>query len=330
MVDSSPSDAELERAAQRLRDGGVVAIPTETVYGLAANALDPAAVARVFSIKQRPSFDPLIVHVASSAKARELAREWPEVAARLAGAFWPGPLTLVLKKREIIPDLVTAGLASFAVRVPDHPLALALLGKLDFPLAAPSANPFGKVSPTTARHVRDSLGDAVDLVLDGGPCRTGVESTVVSLVDPERPTLLRPGGTSIEEIERVIAPVRLVRRDSGAIDDSAAPAPGMATSHYATRTPLVLTSSLAGRSGPSLGARVGWLGLGLPDEPGYSIIESLGEPDDLVGAATRLFAAMRRLDEAKLDVIVAQPPPEVGLGVAIADRLRRASRSAAG
>lgn len=329
MADSSPSDADLERAAQRLREGGVVAIPTETVYGLAANALDEASVARVFAIKQRPSFDPLIVHVSSEAQARELAREWPEVAARLARAFWPGPLTLVLKKRDRIPDLVTAGLPTFAVRVPDHPVALALLRRIDFPLAAPSANPFGKVSPTTARHVRDSLGDAVDLVLDGGACRTGVESTVVSLVDPDRPTLLRPGGAPIEEIARVIAPLLLARADSGAIDDAAAPSPGMATSHYATHTPLVLTSALAGRSGPSLGERVGWLGLGLPEEPGYAIVESLGEPDDLPGAAARLFAAMRRLDEAKLDVIVAQPPPEVGLGIAIGDRLRRASRGTA-
>lgn len=326
MLDLPTSDSELDRAVARLREGGVVAIPTETVYGLGANALDPVAVARVFEIKRRPSFDPLIVHVASMEAARELAAEWPEIATRLARAFWPGPLTFILKKKALVPDLVTAGLPTFAVRVPDHPLTLELLRRVGLPIAAPSANPFGFVSPTTAQHVRDSLGDAVDLVLDGGPCRTGVESTVVSLLDPSCVTLLRPGGLEIEEIERVVAPLLVRRGDPEVAIDVAAHSPGLLKSHYATRTPLWLDDSLGEMDPRGLGARVGWLGLGRPQRDGYIAIESLGEPHDLRGAAARLFAAMRRLDELALDAIVAELPAETGLGAAIADRLRRAAR----
>jgi L-threonylcarbamoyladenylate synthase len=323
---SDRDENAIDHAVALLARGGVVAIPTETVYGLAADALDETAVARIFEIKRRPTFDPLIVHVASIADARGLVAAWPAVAERLAAAFWPGPLTLVVEKKPaLVPDLVTAGLQSLAIRIPDHPLTLAVLRRLGRPLAAPSANPFGFVSPTTARHVVDSLGDRVDYVLDGGACRTGVESTVVSLLDPERPTLLRPGGAESEAIERVIAPLRLARGDVEVATGIAAKSPGMLASHYAPRTKLGLAGAQNGAA-PREGERVGWIGMGSPTEGEYALVESLAARGDFRTAAANLFAALRRLDAAGLDRIVAELPPEEGLGVAIADRLRRASR----
>jgi L-threonylcarbamoyladenylate synthase len=198
----------LERAAALIRGGGLVAFPTETVYGLGANAFDAAAVARIFTAKGRPRQSPLIVHVDSIEMARTLVLEWPDTADRLARRYWPGPLTLVLPKRPSIPDIVTAGLATVGLRVPSHPLALALIRAAGVPIAAPSANPFTGLSPTTAEHVRQSLGDAVDLVLDGGPAMVGIESTVLSLAGAE-PLLLRPGVIPLPEIESLIGPVRI-------------------------------------------------------------------------------------------------------------------------
>ncbi len=313
--------AAIASAAALLRKGGVVAIPTETVYGLGANALDPIAVARVFEIKERPRFDPLIVHVPDEMSARALALKWTLTAEKLAKRFWPGSLTIVVPKQRIVPDIVTAGLPSVALRVPDHALTLALLRAVQLPIAAPSANPFGAVSPTTAAHVRDSLGSKVDLVLDGGPCRTGVESTVLAL-DP-RPKLLRPGGVPIEEIEAVIGPVERLTPGEESSGYSM-PSPGMLKSHYATRTPLYLAGREPARK-PN--ARIGWLGLGRPTSPEeFTVIESLSESGDLKEAASNLFSAMRRLDTLQLERIVAESPPPIGLGAAIADRLSRASR----
>ncbi|HEX2208930.1 MAG TPA: L-threonylcarbamoyladenylate synthase, partial [Longimicrobium sp.] len=227
-----PDPAALRQPAEVLRAGGLVAFPTETVYGLGAHALDPAAVQRIYEAKGRPSYNPLIVHLADVDAARGLASSWPEQAERLAAAFWPGPLTLVVPKNDSIPDSVTAGLPSVALRVPAHPVAHALLRAAGIPVAAPSANRSTQVSPTTARHVERSLGARVDVIVDGGPCPVGIESTVLSLVGPV-PTLLRPGTVSVEDLRPVIGDVAL---PSSATDATAArPSPGMLDRHYAPR-----------------------------------------------------------------------------------------------
>lgn len=316
-------ERDIQLAADRLRRGGVVAFPTETVYGLGASALDPAAVARIFEIKHRPRFDPLIVHLAHVDDADRLALGFDEhpLARRLAERFWPGPLTLVLPRRGNVPDLVTAGLPSVALRLPSHPIALALIRAVALPIAAPSANRFGRVSPTAARHVLDELGDQVDLVLDGGPCTVGVESTVLSLVHPQ-PTLLRPGGTPVEEIESIIGPIA---RPS---HDPARPAsPGQLSQHYAPRTPLRL---LPPPSEPTGRDRTALLTLTAPSAAvaaGFAHVQTLDPSGrgDLGIAAANLFAALRRLDALGLDRIVAEPVPDHGLGRAINDRLRRAA-----
>lgn len=308
---------DVATAAAILRRGGVVAIPTETVYGLAGNALSPSAVARIFEVKERPHFDPLIVHIATIDQLAEVAEQIPAEAYTLGERFWPGPLTLVLRKRAHIPDLVTSGLPTVAVRMPRHPMALAVIHEAGVPLAAPSANRFGRISPTTAEHVFDELGDRIDAIVDGGPCEVGVESTILSLAG-DKPVLLRAGGCPIEEIERVIGQVTIPEHP-----DSAVQAPGMLASHYAPRTPMVY-----GTSYPHLahGTRVGLLCLRRPPEAErFAAIEELSPVGDEREAATNLFAAMRRLDALGLDLIVALPVPDTGLGRAINDRLRRAS-----
>jgi len=311
----------IERAAKLIREGGVVAFPTETVYGLGASAFDALAVARVFELKARPRFDPLIVHIAALTEVESLATSFPRAAQKLAEHFWPGPLTLVLPKRPIVPDIVTAGLPSVAIRQPDHPVALALLLAAGVPIAAPSANPFGRTSPTTAAHVAEHFGEQLDLILDGGPCRVGVESTIVSFVEP-MPVLLRPGGVSLEEIELAIGPVA-VQTSNG----ERPLAPGQLPSHYAPRTPLSLLNEGAARDGAG---RVGLLSFRRPlDCIGLAAVEILSEQGDLREAAANLFAAIRRLDAQRLDLIIADPVPEAGLGRAIMDRLRRASVGAA-
>jgi L-threonylcarbamoyladenylate synthase len=313
----------LADAAAVLQRGGLVAFPTETVYGLGANALDEAAVARIFEAKARPEFDPLIVHVA---EARDVTRvavtDDPRVAA-LGERFWPGPLTLVLPKRPEVPEIVTAGLSTVGVRVPGYALARALLATAGVPVAAPSANPFGALSPTTAAHVADSLGGRVDLILDGGPCRVGVESTVLSLVS-EPPLILRPGGLGREELE-----IALGRPLETQTSSSRPLSPGQLGRHYATQTPLRLLEGRA-RKDPGIGAgRVGLLAFRrAPENHGYAAVEVLAEDGRLTTAAARLFAALRRLDDAGLDVILAEPVPEEGLGRAIRDRLTRAAAKA--
>ncbi len=306
-------------AARLLRAGELVAIPTETVYGLAANALDPAACLAIFERKERPAFDPLIVHVRSLEQAGALVvRELPAPAAALARAFWPGPLTLVLPKRAGVPDLVTSGLDTVAVRQPAHPLAQQLLDALPFPLAAPSANRFGAVSPTTAQHVVDQLGERVPYVLDGGPCRVGVESTIVGW-DGAQGVLLRPGGVPLEELERVVGELRL----PADVADGAAPAaPGMLAAHYAPRTPLVL-GDLDALLAAHAGRRVGVLAFRAPRAAPY--VRVLSANGDLAEAARRLFAALRELDGCGAELLLAEPVPDEGLGRAINDRLRRAS-----
>jgi L-threonylcarbamoyladenylate synthase len=302
-------------AAAILRAGGVVAIPTETVYGLAANALDSAAVARVFEIKRRPSFDPLIVHVCDAAMLELVAAAVPAAARRLVERFWPGPLTIVLPKSEAVPAIVTAGASTIAVRLPSHTVAQAVIRQAGVPLAAPSANPFGEVSPTRALHVARALGELVDMILDGGPSEHGVESTIVSFVPS--PAILRPGAIDAEAIAHVIGPLS-VRETPG----QRAVTPGSLAHHYAPRTPVRLLCS-AGESEPGR-ARAGWLGLG-PEPEGYAYARSLSRSGDLREAAAALFDALHELDGRSLERIDVEPVPERGIGVAIMDRLRRAA-----
>jgi len=315
--------AARREAGRILRDGGLVAFPTETVYGLGAHALDARAVARVFAVKARPSLDPLIVHVAAPHKAGLVAETDDDRALRLAARFWPGPLTLVLPRRPVVPDIVTAGLDTVAVRVPGHEDALALLHEADVPVAAPSANPFGYVSPTTAAHVAELLGDVVDLILDGGPCRVGVESTVVSLVGT--PAILRPGGTPREALEEALG---ITLGLPGPAERPAAP--GQLVRHYATRTPLRILPGAAGDA-PRPGGRVGLLAFRTAPEGGrFAAVEVLAPDGRAETAATRLFAALRRLDASGLDAILAEPCEEDGLGFAIMDRLRRCAARSGG
>lgn len=320
----NPRDLEKEitRAADILRQGGVVAFPTETVYGLGANAFDTQAVVRVFEIKRRPRFDPLIVHVADLYQAEDLVSAFPEQARELAQHFWPGPLTLVLPKNERVPDIVTAGLSTIAVRMPDHPVALAMICEAKVPVAAPSANRFGCVSPTTADHVRRHLGDDVDVVLDGGPCRLGIESTIISVTE-EQPMVLRLGSLPSEEIKRIIG--QPLRTDPCRERPRA---PGQLPRHYATQTPLVLRENVERLPRT---VRAGLLSFRVPAKrEGFAAVEVLSPEGDLREAAANLFAALHRLDAMNLDVIVADRVPDTGLGPAINDRLCRAAQGAAG
>ena len=313
---ASTSGTEIGQAARAISDGGIVAFPTETVYGLGANAFDVSAAARVFEVKNRPTFDPLIVHVDRVERAAACTDPFPETARILADTFWPGPLTLVMRKADAIPELVTAGLPTVAVRMPNHPVALELIRQAGVPVAAPSANPFGALSPTTADHVRKHLGGTVDAVLDGGACTVGVESTIVSLAG-EHPVLLRPGGIPVEAIERVVG--HLERADSPTEKPSA---PGQLATHYAPRTPLSLTTEADAPSG----SRVGLLAFrGPADDRSFVTVEVLSPDGNLREAASNLFAALHRLDTMELDAIWAEPLPEHGLGAAINDRLRRAA-----
>ena len=308
-------------AAEALRAGELVAFPTETVYGLGADAVNERAVAQVFAVKNRPYFDPLIVHIPNAASARVYATDLDYRAVALMERFWPGPLTLVLRKKPIIPDLVTGGLDSVALRVPAHPVALALLRATAKPIAAPSANPFGYVSPTTAMHVQELLGEKIRLIVDGGPCAVGVESTVCALTEKEA-VILRPGGVAVEEIEAIIGPVEMA---SALLPD--ARSPGTLLRHYSPRVVLQLLQPGEPLPEPHLGERVGVLLFAERREvSGYAAVEVLSRRGDVVEAAANLFAALRRLDSSDLERVVIESVPEHGLGRAIMDRLRRAVR----
>jgi L-threonylcarbamoyladenylate synthase len=305
--------AEIDRAAELLRAGRLVAFATETVYGLGADATNDKAVAAIFDAKGRPRFNPLIVHVLDVAAARRLA-PFDARAVRLAERFWPGPLSLALPRAADCPVslLASAGLDSIALRAPAHPLARTLLRAAALPIAAPSANRSGRVSPTRAEHALDELGGRIAAVLDGGPCEIGVESTVVDLTGP-RPRLLRPGGIAAEAIEETLG--SLERPES---DDAAPRSPGMLASHYAPSLPLRLDVTAAE-------PQEALLAFGPTPPPGAKAIRWLSRSGDLGEAAANLFAALRALDRPEFSAIAVMPIPEHGLGLAINDRLRRAA-----
>ncbi|MGH8972662.1 MAG: L-threonylcarbamoyladenylate synthase [Acidimicrobiia bacterium] len=318
-------DDEISAAVDVLRRGGLVAFPTETVYGLGADAANPEAVERIFVAKGRPRSHPVIVHLAEPAAAKEWAAEVPDFAAALADAFWPGPLTLVLPRSDLVPDAVTGGLGTVGLRVPAQRLALELLSAFGGGVAAPSANRFGRVSPTRAEHVRADLGPAVDLILDGGPCPVGVESTIVDCSGIE-PRLLRPGGVPVESLTAVLG------YTIGMTADPAVRAPGMLTTHYApsARVEVLDPDAVSARAEElvAMGVRVGILApgrmTGLP-----AGIEALPPTGGAVAYAKCLYQRLREADRRGVEVLLAVPPPETGMGTAVADRLRRAAAAGA-
>lgn len=335
---AQPDPHAIAMAAEVIRAGGLVAFPTETVYGLGANALDAAAARRIFAAKERPASDPLIVHIAGMEQLPQVAAAVPELAWRLAARFWPGPLTLVLPRQSIVPNEVTAGGETVAVRMPSHPVALALITAAQTPIAAPSANRFSRPSPTTAQHVLDDLRGRVEIVLDGGPTEIGLESTVLSLLG-ETPLVLRPGGVSLEELREIVpnVAVRQLARNVEAGGEVLA-SPGMLMKHYAPRVPLLVFTGRLPRVQERLfaaaqqyidaGQRVGAL---LPDEERGMFgalpvqVVGLGAGDDLAAVGARLYAGLRELERHDVDVILTRGFGSNGRGLAIWDRLLRAS-----
>lgn len=313
---------DIEKAAGLLRAGGLVAFPTETVYGLGANAEDPAAVARIFQVKGRPPSHPLIVHMGGAQHLADWVQDVPATARLLAEHFWPGPLTLVLRRGPRVPLEATGGLETVAVRVPDHPVALALLSAFDGGVTAPSANRFGQVSPTTAHHVRAELGDAVDFVLDGGPCEVGVESTIVDATG-EMPSILRPGGVTREDLEAVLGHPLAVH------STSRVRVPGQHPSHYAPRARVVLVEPEKVVAEAEIAQELGHqVGLFLPPSIAETPVKAhavVALPASMAAYARGLYGFLRELDQRGCDLIVASLPVEEGLGLAIANRLRRAA-----
>lgn len=313
---------DIELAASILRSGDVVVIPTETVYGLSANAFNPEAVKKIFAIKKRPLFNPLIVHSDSLTKVEQYVAEFPLKAKKLSEKFWPGPLTIVLKKSNIISEIVTGGNSTVAVRIPNHPLTIALLKLLDFPLAAPSANPFGFISPTTPQHVEEQLGDKIKYILDGGKCMVGIESTIIGFFEDE-PEILRFGGISIEDIEAIIGKVKIKNNDF--LENPIAP--GQLKSHYAPKHKLIFGDlEKMIKKGDYNPVKIGILSFSnlypmIPQENQIRLSKNL----DLNEAAGNLFDSLRKLDKLDIEVIFAEEFPNRELGRAINDRLTRAS-----
>ncbi len=332
-----PDPKIIDRAARVLRNKGLVAFPTETVYGLGANALDKIAVGRIFEVKQRPFFDPLIVHISGKDQIEFVASSIPEIAYELARQFWPGPLTLVLKRHERIAQNVSAGLGTVAVRMPNHPIPLALIDAAGVPVAAPSANLFTRPSPTSAQHVLDDLGGHVDIILDGGACPIGLESTVLDLTT-DTPTILRPGGTPAENLKAVI-PGLLIKQSQPDDQESASkPSPGMMRKHYSPNAKFLLFKGSGEKTTSRISEIVEYLlnqgkkvGLMVTEEdfPEFgglqAEIERLGSRNDLAGIGQSLFAKMRNLDKKGVDYILMRSLPKDGLGLAIADRLFKAA-----
>jgi L-threonylcarbamoyladenylate synthase len=312
---------DINKAKEVLLRNELIALPTETVYGLAANAFSDSAIKKIFELKNRPFYNPLIVHLKSATSIRDIAMEIPETALLLADKFWPGPLTLVLKKQEHISDLITAGKKTVAVRVPNHPLALALLETLEFPLVAPSANPFGFISPTTAAHVFNYFGESLEVVLDGGACEKGVESTIIGF-ENNQPILYRRGSIAVEDIEKIVGKLRFQTTN-----DTSPSSPGMLSRHYAPKTETYLATNVSELLKSFEGKKIGLLLFKNPIKNINSIHqEILTKSGDFNEAAKNLYAAMHRLDQNKLDVIIAERLPDEGLGKTINDKLERATK----
>ena len=310
----------LDLAQQALIANEIIAIPTETVYGLAANAFSETAIKKIFDLKKRPFYNPLIVHIKSAEYLTNVACKIPEIAVKMAKEFWPGPLTLILNKQQNIPDMVTAGKPTVAVRVPNHPLTLKLLEKLDFPLAAPSANPFGSISSTSAEHVFNYFKNTLEVILDGGECEKGLESTIIGF-EENQPVLFRLGAISIEDIEKVTGKVLLKTHGSG----TDLTAPGMLSRHYSPATDTYLTDNVTEYLKLYRDKKIGLLLFKDPIQTnGIFHQEVLSKSGDLNEAAKELYAALHRLDKLNLDVIIAERFPDIGLGTTINDRLQRA------
>jgi len=309
----------IELAREVLVQDGIVAIPTETVYGLAGNAFSEKAIKQIFGLKNRPFFNPLILHIKSMECLNSVAKEIPEAAFKLASSFWPGALTLVLIKQAHISDLVTSGMETVAVRVPNHPVALKLLAQLDFPLAAPSANPFGSISPTSAQHVYHYFEDSLPIILDGGACEKGIESTIIGFENDE-PILYRHGAVSIEEIEKVVGKIKMVTEKS-----DTPKAPGMLSRHYAPNTETHLVTNISESIHSYSHKKVGLLlfkeNIHSQDCLFQEVLSNTGDFDE---AARNVYAALHRLDQSGVDVILVEKLPDIGLGKSINDRLERA------
>jgi L-threonylcarbamoyladenylate synthase len=310
---------DLDLAIESLNRDDVIAIPTETVYGLAGNIYSERAIKKIFALKKRPYNNPLIVHIHSISQIEKVAKDIPEIAFKLTEKFWPGPLTLILNKQECVPDLLTGGNKTVAVRVPNHPIALSLLKKICFPLAAPSANPFGSISPTTSNHVFNYFNESLDVILEGGECERGVESTIIGF-DGNDPILYRHGSISIEEIEALVGKLK-TRIHSDKNPES----PGMHSRHYAPRTVTYMTTDIKNTIKEYATCKIGVL---LFDNKlkieGVARKEILSEKGDFIEAAKNFYAALHRLDNAALDIIILEKLPDFGLGKTLNDRLYRA------
>ncbi len=312
-----PPWTSVSEAARLLKEGEVVAIPTETVYGLAGNAFEPKALAKIFAAKERPTFDPLIVHIADIAQLTDIAKDIPDSAYKLAEAYWPGPMTIILPKKDCIPDLCTSALPSVAVRFPSHPIAQAIIKESGLPLAAPSANLFKHVSPTTAEHVAAQLADRIAGIVDGGPCSVGVESSIISLVD--EPTVMRPGAITPEMFKAILGEVKI--KESTSKPGQPMLAPGQCDTHYRPQVPLYYGEVPAGYALPEHTVRIAF---GTQQGPVPATV-NLSATGDMVEATSKLYAFMHDLDDPKFDLILVDPIPNTGVGMALNDRLKRAS-----
>ena len=312
-----PPWTSVSEAARLLKEGEVVAIPTETVYGLAGNAFEPKALAKIFAAKERPTFDPLIVHIADIAQLSDIARDIPDSAYKLAKAYWPGPMTMILPKKDCIPDLCTSALPSVAVRFPSHPIAQAIIKESGLPLAAPSANLFKHVSPTTAEHVAAQLAERIAGIVDGGACSVGVESSIISLVG--EPTVLRPGAITPEMFAKVLGNVKI--KESTSKPGQPMQAPGQCDTHYKPQVPLYFGILPEGYTLPKHTVRIAF---GNQDGPIPATV-NLSETGDMTEATAKLYAYMHDLDLPEYDLILVDPIPNTGVGMALNDRLKRAS-----
>ena len=312
-----PPWTSVSEAAHLLKEGEVVAIPTETVYGLAGNAFEPKALAKIFAAKERPTFDPLIVHIADIAQLTDIAKDIPDSAYRLAEAYWPGPMTIILPKKDCIPDLCTSALPSVAVRFPSHPIAQAIIKESGLPLAAPSANLFKHVSPTTAEHVAAQLADRIAGIVDGGPCSVGVESSIISLVG--EPTVMRPGAITPEMFKAILGDVKI--KESTSKPGQPMLAPGQCDTHYRPQVPLYYGEVPAGYALPEHTVRIAF---GSQAGPIPATV-NLSATGDMVEATSKLYAYMHDLDTSDYDLILVDPIPNTGVGMALNDRLKRAS-----